>query len=188
MTYTSQYPPVQSATYVNANFLDDTGKYVPWNATDPAKSLTGDWDHNMWYQLGNTDHRFHIDLGSGFIIRRIYYENNHLSGTNTQFAVKTFTFWGSNNVADFNDLTYADDGTWTQLPTSQPTFDQHVAADTPDPKFILITNVTTYRYYGFKIADGWGGVNMGIRRIELQTEDGFTPPSTIAASRRLILL
>lgn len=57
---------------------------------------------------------------------------------------------------------------------SQNTFDEHVGADQADPKFILVTNTTAYRYYAFKIADDYGGERyIVIRRIELQTEDDY---------------
>lgn len=174
MTYTSEYPPAQNGTYVKANYLNDAGKYDPWNATDPAKSLTGVWDGNMWYNLGTTS-KFHIDLGSAKIIRRIYYEGNHNSGGLTTYSVKTFTLWGSNSSTAFDDLTYADDTGWTQLTIDDNTFDQHIAADQADPKYIVVDNSVSYRYYQVKVSDSWGGTNAGIRRIEFQTEDGYSP-------------
>ena len=54
------------------------------------------------------------------------------------------------------------------------TFDQHVALDQADAKYILVTNVVPYQYYAFKIANNYGSVSfLAVRRIELQTEDGF---------------
>ncbi len=168
-TYTSQYPPAQNSTYVKAS---NGGGEPPYQATDPTKSLTGDSTGNQWlsgyYQI--TDARFHIDLGSAKIITRIYYENNHNSGAQTDRAVNNFTFWGSNGASSFTELTYAIDTGWTRLTTSQSNFDQHVAADQADPKYITVTNTTAYRYYALKFADAFsGGVFMGVRRIELQT-------------------
>lgn len=172
MAYTSQYPPEHSATYVLATYI---ASYYSWDATNPSTPLTGTWDQaNMWYHSGDNAW-FHIDLGSGKIIRRIYYEPNHYSGSNTQYSCKDFTFYGSNSSSDFDDITYANMGTWTQLTIDASVFQQHDTGDNPDPNYILVTNTTSYRYYGFKISTSYagGGANMGMRRIELQTEDGY---------------
>lgn len=56
-------------------------------------------------------------------------------------------------------------------------FDQHIAANTADPKYITVTNLTAYRYYAIKIADNWGDATLcGFRRIVLQLDD--TPAVT----------
>jgi len=175
-TYTSQYP-TQDDDHVKSTtkYSEDFWAYY---ATDPNKSLTGAWASNSWIS-GNGEHinqRFHIDLGSAKIIRRIYYENNHNEGLYTDRVADDFTFWGSNTgVGTFDDLVYGNDEGWTELTCSQNTFDEHVALDQADPKYITVTNSTAYRYYAFKIATNISGdVNyMGVRRIELQTEDGF---------------
>jgi len=168
--YTSAYPPAQSDVYVKATSKRGTG-YWPYFATDPAKSLIGNMDSNSWCAVYNTitDQRFHIDLGSAKVIKRIYYENGHHIGANVYMGAENFTFWGSNTAADFADLVYGNDGTWVSLATSQSTFDAHVFADTPDPKFITVVNDVAYRYYGVKIADNYGNINIvDVRRIELQ--------------------
>lgn len=175
----SQYPPAQSDTYIKATTKFDTN-YWPYFAIDPTKSLTGAAAANSWAGGSGapTNQRFHIDLGSAKIIKRIYYENYHNSGLATLYGVKNFTFWGSNTEADFLDLVYANDGTWTQLTIGQSTFDQHVAADQADPKYITVTNTTAYRYYAFKIADDWAAAApMGIRRIVLQAEIAYVEGS-----------
>lgn len=176
-SYTSQYP-TQDGDHVKA--LDAGSAYRAYFATDPAKSLTGTHNNNCWNSdLGITDKRFHIDLGSAKIIRRIYYENFHNSGTWTTRGIKDFTFWGSNTEASFLELTYGTDTGWTQLTTSQSTMDEHVALDQADPKYITVTNATAYRYYAFKFATTWAEMNyMAIRRIELQTEDGYGEAGT----------
>jgi hypothetical protein len=84
-------------------------------------------------------------------------------------GVKNFTLWGSNDPNAFADLVYSHDTNWTQLTCSQATFDQHIAADQADPKYIDVTNLVAYRYYAFKFVDNWGSVTtVGVRRIELQ--------------------
>jgi len=180
-TYTSQYPPAQSDTYVKAT-SENSADYAPYKATDPTKTLTGAYSGNCWLSYGDgnyiTNQRFHIDLGSAKIIRRIYYEPVHDSGIKTDIGVQNFTFWGGNTSSgSFDDLVYANDEGWTELTCSQNTFDEHDTGDNPDPNYITVTNSTEYRYYAFKFADNYGNaLYMGVRRIELQTEDGYTPP------------
>lgn len=172
-TYTSQYPPAQNGTYVKATTLYSTS-YYPYFLTDPAKSLTGTRTGNEWLSISGTttNQRFHIDLGSAKVIKRIYYESEHSSGVVPNRGVKDFILQGSDDAGAFADLTYATDTNWTALTTSQGTFDEHVASDVADPKYITVTNSTAYRYYAFKFANNWGGTTyMGMRRIELQTED-----------------
>ena len=189
-TYTSQYPPAHNDTYVKATTLYSGVAFYPHFTTDPSKPLTGTWNYNSWVSQNAvyTNQRFHIDLGAGKIIRRIYYENAHLSGTRTNAGAKNFTFWGSNEATAFAQLTYATDTDWTQLTTSQSTLDQHVAADQADPKYITVTNTTAYRYYAFKFADNYGYTTyMSVRRIELQTEDS-AGTSTAKSCRTYIIL
>jgi len=170
--YISQYPPAQSDTYVKATTIDGGWAFAHF-ATDPTLSLIGAYGYNAWMSDNQTaNQRFHIDVGSAKIVKRIYYENFHSEGTLTDRGVKNFSFWGSNTGAGtFDDLVYANDDGWTQLTTSQSTFDEHVGLDQADPKYITVTNSTAYRYYAFKFADNYGNANfMGVRRIELQTQ------------------
>ncbi len=184
MGYTSQYPTAHSNTYVKAT-TDLGPDYRPYFGTDPALSLTGIHADVTWYSASAevTNQRFHIDLGSAKYIRRIYYENNHHSGGLTNRGVQNFTFWGSNTGAgSFDDLVYANDEGWTQLTIAQSTFDIHVSADQADPKYIVVTNTTAYRYYAFKFADNYGDTDyMGVRHVVLQTEDGYSPLISTAA-------
>ncbi|MFA6256700.1 MAG: hypothetical protein WCT29_00090 [Candidatus Paceibacterota bacterium] len=175
-SFISQYPTAQSDTYVKSTTKYD-GSYWAYYATDPTKSVTGSWTGNAWVSSGATNQRFHIDLGSAKTIVKVYYENAHSSGSYSEYGAKTFTMWGSNDATAFSTLTYGTDTNWTQLTIDDITFDQHVAANTADPKYILVTNTTAYRYYAFKIADTWGGGLMGLRRVELQT--GAEPSNTI---------
>jgi hypothetical protein len=175
MAYLSQYPTAQDTNYVKST-SELAGGYSPFYATDPTKSLTGTWigGSNTW--LSNTgsytNQRFHIDLGKEFIIKRIYYENAHDSGGQTTVGAKNFTLWGSNTAAAFADLTYATDTNWTQLTTATSLFLEHTASDVADPQYIVVTNSTSYRYYAFKFSDAYNAMtSMGLRRVELQTED-----------------
>ena len=168
-TYTSQYPPAYNSTYVKA-----TTEYynrLAHQGVDPSKSLIGDATSNSWNSDGTVGGmRFHIDLGSEKVINRIYYENSHNVGGSTNQGVKNFTLWGSNESSAFNELTYSADTSWAQITgLSQEFFDQHIAVDTPDSKYITFHSDTSYRYYAFKFSDDWGlGAYMGFRRVELQ--------------------
>jgi hypothetical protein len=172
-TYTLQYPVAQSDTYVKATSKFDTN-YWPYYATDPAKSLTGLAAGNSWLSNNGTvvNQRFHIDLGSSKIIQRIYYENFHASGLNTDSGVANFTFWGTDSATSFAELTYGTDTGWTQITTATTAFEIHAANDGADPKYITATSSTAYRYYAFKFADGWGAAtSIGFRRIGLEAVD-----------------
>lgn len=173
------YPVAQSSTYVKATSFLSTN-FHQYFATDPAKSLTGGSSGNTWLS-GNgssgggasytTNQAFHIDLGSAKTINRIYYENYHVDGVTTNAGVQNFTLWGSNSSADFNDTVYANDGTWTQITAglSRTSFEQHVGANTADPKYITMTETSGYRYWRVKFANNYGNTNyMGFRRIVLQ--------------------
>lgn len=168
-SFTSEYPPAHSDTYVKATSYF-SANYYPYFTTNPAKSLTGSQIDNTWLTSSTTNQRFHIDLGSAKVITRFYYENHHSSGANTVVGVNAFTIWGSNDSGAFSTLTYATDTNWTQITASQANLDQHSASDAADPKYITLTNSTAYRYYAFKFATNHGDANyMAIRRIELQT-------------------
>ena len=174
-TYTSQYPPGYSNTYIKATTYY-SNVFYPHFTCNPSLSLTGTWNYTSWVSGSRapSQNRFHIDLGESKIIRRIYYENGHLSGTRTNAGAKNISFLGSNESDAFADLVYTHDTDWTELSISQSTFDQHVSADQADPKYIAVNNSVSFRFYAFKIADNYGyGEYTSIRRIVLQTEDGY---------------
>jgi PKD repeat protein len=168
----SSYPPANNYTYVNAT--STTSGYEPYHATNSSKSLTGTHDLTSWVSAvgGNTNQRFHIDLGSAKQINRIYYENFHSVGSSTDYGVKNFTFWGSNSSTAFLNKTYTNDTGWTSLPADITTLIQHTSSDVSDPKYVVVTNNGSYRYYGFKFANNYNSslTQMAIRRIELQRE------------------
>jgi hypothetical protein len=172
--YVSQYPPEQSDVYVKATTYYSSSFY-PYFVTDPTKLLTGAWFSQSWLSgpATSTNQRFHIDLGSAKIIRRIYYENQHDSGKITNIGVKNFTFWGSNiGAGTFDDLIWGNDGGWTELDVATNVMLEHVALNQADPQYIIVTNSTAYRYYAFKFANNYGeATKMGVRRVELQIEE-----------------
>ena len=180
--YTSQYPVAQNSTYVKATSAV-SGDYNPYYCTDPTKSLTGDAPLNSWE--ADTPNRIHIDYGSGIIATRIYYENYHNSGATYSRGAKDFTFWGSNTASAFADTTYGTDTNWTQIGGTY-TMDAHVVADQADPKYIAITNSTSYQYYALKISTDQGGGYIGLRRLVLQTGTAPYVYSHIILISRLI--
>lgn len=164
----STYPYGFSTTYVKATTAD--ASYAADNATDPASTLTGGASSNSWRTTAPnvTKQRFHIDLGSAQVVKRIYYENYHESGSNTDRGADMFSLWGSNEASAFAELTYGTDTNWTHIVTNN--FHIHAAANTADPKYIAVPNTTAYRYYAIKIENNHGGTSyLGIRRLELNT-------------------
>jgi hypothetical protein len=171
-TMASIYPLAQSDTYVKATSKVSTS-YWPYFATDPAKSLTGEPNGVSWlsalYTI--TNQRIHFDLGVQKLINQIRYENFHNTGLMTNSDIKDFTFWGSNSGTAFADLVYSHDTNWTQIGTSQSSFDRHADSDTSDPKLIQLNSAEIFRYYAVKIANNYGNTNyMGVRRLELQSD------------------
>ncbi len=181
LTYTAEYPPAHTDVYVKATTTG--GGFQTYWATDLALSLTGVASPTTSWGAStstNANQRFHIDLGSAKIIRRVYSENYHHIGTDVNAGVKNYILQGSNSNSSFLELTYATDTGWTTI-LSGLQFPEHTASDVADPEFSLINNTVAYRYYAFKIADNWGRSFMGVRHLNLQTEDGFgvdtTPPT-----------
>lgn len=170
-TYTSQYP-TPDADHVKAT--TELEHYEAPLTADPNEPLTGGSYDNCWQTNLDGGQRFHIDLGSAKIIRRIYYENFHSGGALTDRGSNDFTFWGSNTEASFLELTYGTDTGWTEITTATTVFIEHVASDEADPYYITATNTTAYQYYAVKIATNHtNATKVGLRRIELQTEDGY---------------
>jgi hypothetical protein len=174
-TLISYYPPAQNSTYVKAT-SELGGIYNAYDATDSTKSLIDTDVETTWIaSYTQYNQRFQIDLGGATVINQVYYENYHANGTTSHIGAKTFTMWGSNTPTAFADTTWISDADmiiegWTQLTTSQSTFDQHIVANIPDPKYITVTNTTAYQYYCFKFVDTYlPAVNyMGLRRLVLQ--------------------
>jgi len=160
--------PVLDANNVKAT-TSFPGQY-PYLAADSAQPLTGGVDGVCWtidYPGVTSDQRFHVAFSTGHVVKRIYYENLHRSGTQTDQGAKNFTFWGSNDINAFNELTYSIDTGWTQIGGALQ-FAEHVGSDVADPRYIVVPNTVSYKYYAVKIADCWGGAMFGLRRLLLQ--------------------
>ncbi len=175
-TYTTQDPIAFNTTTCRSTTDNGADRRAHFNV-DPALALIEGGSSVAWLAPNTTNQRFHIDLNTAKIIRRIKYDNSHESGSLTNRGTNNFVFQGSNiGSGTFDDLVFANDEGWTNLTVVQSTFDEHTAANTTDTKFILVTNEVEFRYYAFKFADNHGdGSFMGGRNINLQTEDGFVP-------------
>jgi len=167
-TYTSQYPPELTSTYVKA----DTGGVIigsVYNIVDPSQSLTG----GSIFEGGDPSKAIlHIDLGEAKIIRRIYAENGHHWGLYGDRGWKYFDFFGTNDASAFADVT-TDNTDWVEMVLDKHQIEQHTWQDQSEPQYFLVTNTTAYRYWRIYMHPGWLGsaYYCKMRRIELQTED-----------------
>ena len=167
-TYCSVYPPAYSTTYVKATSIAGVN-YYQYLTFDPSKSLVGGSQNNMWLSNSPINQKLNVDLGSAKLITRIYYENGHHGGGNTDVGAKDYILYGTNSSIAFDNVIYSDTTDLVEL--SDGSFEQHVASDTVDPKYILVSNVTAYRYYIFRLTNNWGnGSYVGVRRITLQED------------------
>lgn len=171
MEYSSVYPPAYSSDYVKATSRYDTSS-EPWFVTDPAKPLTGTNTSNCWLSAYAvlTNQKFNVDLGTAKVIRRLILENFHTGGSGYDIGIKNFSIYGSNSSAAFLNVDYASLSDLTLLGefTARP----HALIDQSDPQYFVFNNDTAYRYIILRIADNQGGgTYMGLRHIELQTQD-----------------
>jgi hypothetical protein len=113
----------------------------------------------------NTWQWLHAVFSSPQAITRIVYQNffDTVPGSNTA-GVMDFSLWAGNDGVN-----------WTQLITSQGTFDQHVNNDQADARSINVDNAVAYTHFIFYLVNGYGASLIGMRRIELQTTDGGVP-------------
>jgi len=171
-TYISHLPPAQNSTYVKAS-SSYPGYNLPYFSTDPALPLIGTANYNQWQaQSLGANQKFNIDHGAAFVIKRIYIENSHVSGANTDRGVRVMYVYGTNSADAFANVTYADTTDLTLLATLE--IAQHVASNVADPQYHLIDNSTAYRYTVLRCANTWGGSYLGFRHIEIQSESSTT--------------
>jgi hypothetical protein len=177
MAYTSQYPPAYDSDHCKSNDAYG-GRFFAYLTFNPALSNTGTHEgpDNSWYGTNtNLPFSLQVDLGAGFVIRNFKYVNGHYITTST--GIGSFTFWGSNSSSAFADTDPTHDTDWTQLTTEISTLTDNGAADDGSFANSTVTNSTSYQYYRFKFTtknDGNAQGYSGTRRIELQTEDGWS--------------
>ena len=171
-TYTSQYP-TQDANHVKTS--NAAYGHLPYWGTDPALPITGDWTGNSW-GAGRGNQRLNIDLGSTNIIRRIYFENGNYGFVG--IGMRYITFQGSNSATAFADTDPTHNTDWTDLTLDISEIADHSSTNQSEPQYAVVTNTTVYQYYSLKTGVGWNedGYDWKVlRRIELQTEDGYAP-------------
>jgi hypothetical protein len=173
------YPPAYNSTYVKATSVVNTAHQAHM-ATYPdtyydgyrnLNALQASWDYNGWQAASTTtNQRFHIDLGSAYVINILKFINLYSGTTNySTSGWKNFIVQGSNSSTAFSTLTYGTDTNWTQLTgQSRSKLDQSVYG-TPAFSYIGFYNTTAYRYYAIKLADTYGGAyaHAGVRRFRL---------------------
>jgi hypothetical protein len=168
LDYQAVYPPDYTSTYIKATNYYGLG-FEPFLAVCPWLPYSGSRYENSWMTARKQypNQRFHIDLGSTLILRRIAYNNSHHNGYNTDVGVKDFTLQGSNSASAFNNLNYATDNGWTNLSTDISSMLQHTETlDGEETKYINVNSAGAYRYYALKCANNWGSTQyMGIRKL-----------------------
>jgi hypothetical protein len=176
LNYTSVIPAGFAYNFVNATSQASDGS--AYNAFNPSKSLLGTNAYTSYSStpLSSTNQRIHIKLPQSVIIRNINYSNFHSCGSYTDWGIKNFTLWGSELEESFisgNNLLYTNDTGWTPIALTKMSFDRHEELNTEDLKNIIVSNVISYQYYCIKAENTWDAtaLGLGIRRIELQTED-----------------
>lgn len=161
----------------NPSLLD----YQPQFAFDLNRSLTGSPVNNAWRTntvFQNSASRIVVDLGSEQTIKALRYQNFHDPNAgvtmNTQYGVKDFTLYGSNDASDFNPNSGGSvTNTMNIIFTGQ--FAQKSAVDVPEIISIGLNNTSPFRYYVFFMRTshqtGVTTTIKGIRRLEFQIED-----------------
>lgn len=167
--YITHYPVAHSSTYVKATSNYTTNP--PPSGTDPSKSLVGAMDSGNGWQANNVSgsQKFNIDYSNPFIPVRMYVENSHVSGIYTDRGVRNIRVYGTNSNTAFSNTTYADTTDLTLL-NNVIEVAQHVAADTPDPKYYLLNNTQGFSKIVVRIENSWGGSYVGFRHIAFQEE------------------
>lgn len=166
--YAAVYPPAYSDTYIKATNYYGLGFY-PYLALNPSLPLSGSRYENSWMTASGyvSNQRFHVDLGSAKIIRRILYNNSHHDGLETNVGVQNFVLQGSNSESSFNNLNYSVDTGWTTLSTDISSLLRHTEGlDGEETKIINVIGAGAYRYYALKCSNNYGSTKyMGLRRL-----------------------
>ena len=172
--YSANYPVAYNTTYVKG--LSSGSQAQPVHQTfNPALSLTGSSSGTQWDSghTGVLQANIQIDCGASYALDRIYYQAAHYSGAPGSIGIKDFTLWGTDNAGAFAVETYGVDTNWNQITPadlSQTYFNQHVAADQSDPRYITIANQTAaYQYWRLKISTAYGDNHIENRHIEFQS-------------------
>jgi len=184
MSYTTIVPTLDVYHVCPSTIKDEN--YQGYYAFDTSTSLLGSSnDDNAWLSQHREQakQRINVDLGSAYIIRRMMYVNYHNSGGDMNEGIQYFQIYGSNSNIMFDS--YNNGGGLTLLwdgKLERCTFDPpnptaafpNLPVYNPVPQYVTIDNMTPYKFYALKIWNNWeGNSGIGVRRIELQVEDGI---------------
>ena len=168
ITSSISYPLTIDFNYIMS---PNVGGGSAFRIIDPTTNLSSG---NVYYNNGTTD-RVTVDMGVGneTLVKKLYYENYmyEIAHPYTTYGWKDFTLWGSNSATAWASRnTYISDANmvanqWTQLPTSQSYFDIHTSGTMLDPKYLVVTNTISYRYFSVKITSNWGAAQVGFGRL-----------------------
>jgi len=163
--------------------------YYGYYAFDQTKSLINEALENSWISYKNQKHRQRIwaDLGSQYVINRVYYENYHDSKSPTVFGTSTQagsrydgayegSLWGSNNKPETAYGTYEG---MTKLWEGRFIIHSNNNASDPHTEIVFNHNTTPYQYYTIDILNNHSGnFGIGFRRLELQEQVSSSSSST----------
>jgi len=152
--------------------------YYGYYAFDTSKSLINQAANNSWISHAGEKHeqRIWANLGSQYVITRLYYENYHDSqppnpnwGPPSTTAGSRYdgayegSIWGSNiqpeSYGTYEGLTKLWEGE----------FVIHNNLNASDPQYITLANTTLFQYYTIDVNNNHtGNFGIGFRRLEWQ--------------------
>jgi len=167
--YVENYPSTPSQYTTKASNYLIYG--YPWEATDRTKSLIGEYATNSGWITDagwSTNMKFNVSYDDPIVGVGLYLENNHHAGAIVDVGVKNCILYGSNEVGDLADITYANvNPTMTQLLSFEGT--QHILQNSSSPQYLFFTNTVAYKYYILRITNNWTNTRTGIRRFSILT-------------------
>lgn len=145
------YPPEFTTTYIKGT-SEHGVSYLRTAAFDPATAVIGASEYASWISSSiSLPQKINVDYGVAVVPKILLMHNYHHSGGYTYRGIKTLNIYGSNNVADFNNVTGSDISGLTLLCTLSPAI--HPSTDTSDPQEFTIGSTNSYRYIIFQITD-----------------------------------
>ena len=176
--------PILDVYHVTPSTIKGAG-FLGHFAFDTSKSLVGPAENNSWCSMIRElkMQRVNVDLGWPYVIRRMLYVNYHDNGRAINEGANYVRLYGSNsNIMNdpydrCDSLTLLWEGEF-EICTFEPVppfvFPQQPIYN-PIIKGLDINNSDAYRFHALDIWNDWeGNAGIGFRRIELQTEDGYS--------------
>lgn len=184
-TYTTVNPPLDIYNIVPTGIRSK--HYEAHFAFDTSRSITGTSYENSWMseQGQKNEQRINVNMNISCIIRRLRYVNYHDKGGDVNDGAQYFQFYGANSNIMYDpynrsdNLTILYDGILEKCefytpPESQPPLQPPIWH--PIYKTIDIDNYAYFTFYAIKMWNNWyGNCGIGLRRFEIQAEDGIWP-------------